>query len=158
MDFSNIITVDRIACGIEGVSKKRTLELLSQLICSGHPNLHQNEVFDSLIAREKLGSTALGKGLAIPHGRLKSSDQTIAAFVQLSNGIDFDSPDSQPVDLLCALLVPPECSEEHLEVLATLSEMFSMRSLREELRNSNDTNKIYTLLVSNANEISKNRK
>lgn len=147
MQIANIISVERIACDVEMASKKRALEQLSELICVDSPSLNQNEVFESLIAREKLGSTGLGKGIAIPHGRLKSGDKTIAAFLQLSKGIDYDAPDGQPVDLLCALLVPPESTDEHLEVLAKLSEMFRQPELRERLRNCHDPEQIIAILT-----------
>ena len=129
MNFAEIISVTRISANVECSSKKRALEMLSNLICDDADNINQNDVFDSLIARERLGSTALGKGIAIPHGRLKTGSQTLAAFVQLKNGVDFDAPDGASVDLLCALTVPEECSDEHLQVLAFLSEMFSIASI-----------------------------
>ena len=147
MKLANLITVDRVACDVDTASKKRALEHLSQLISQDSPELNPNDVFESLIARERLGSTGLGKGIAIPHGRLKSGDQTIAAFIQLVNGVDYDAPDGQPVDLLCALLVPPECSDEHLKVLALLSEMFRNPELRERLRSTHSPEVIYGLLA-----------
>jgi len=147
MQFANIIAPNRIECKVAASSKKRTLEHISHLIGDELADVEQAEVFESLIAREKLGSTGLGKGIAIPHGRLKSTNQTIAAFVQLEKGIDYDAPDEEPVDLLCALLVPPECSDEHLQVLALLSEMFSKAEIRDKLRNANDAATIYSILT-----------
>jgi len=147
MKLANIITVDRVACDVDTASKKRALEHLSQLISTDAPDLNPNDIFESLVARERLGSTGLGKGIAIPHGRLKSGNQTIAAFIQLAKGVDFDAPDGQPVDLMCGLLVPPECSDEHLEVLATLSEMFRSSELRDKLRDSHNPEIIYGLLA-----------
>jgi len=147
MNFSELISINRIATNVECASKKRTLEILSQLICDDCDNINQNDVFDSLIARERLGSTALGKGIAIPHGRLKSGGgETRAAFVQLKEGIDFDAPDGAPVDLLCALSIPEECSDEHLQVLAYLSEKFSNDSVRGKLRNAQDPQEILDVL------------
>jgi len=152
MQFSNIISLNRIECNVAASSKKRTLEHISHLISNEATDIDPNEIFDSLIAREKLGSTGLGKGIALPHGRLKSADKTIAAFVQLEKGIDFDSPDGEPVDLLCALLVPPECSDEHLQVLALLSEMFSNAELREQLRATHDPAIIHSILTQFSSE------
>lgn len=134
MHLDSLLNPEHIACRVHSASKKRALEELSGLIVKGEPDLNQNEVFECLIARERLGSTGLGKGVAIPHGRLKAGDKTIAAFVQLAEGVDYDAPDGQPVDLLCALLVPPESTEEHLETLAQLTEMFRDENLREALR------------------------
>lgn len=147
MKLANLISADRVACDVDTVSKKRSLEYLSHLISDDSPELNPNDVFESLVARERLGSTGLGKGIAIPHGRLKSGDKTVAAFIQLAQGVDFDAPDGQPVDLLCALLVPPECSDEHLEVLALLSEMFSSEKLRDSLRGAHNPEVIYELLA-----------
>lgn len=152
MQFANIITLNRIECNVAASSKKRTLEHISHLISNELADVDQNEIFDSLIAREKLGSTGLGKGIAIPHGRLKSANKTVAAFVQLEKGIDFDAPDGEPVDLLCALLVPPECSDEHLQVLALLSEMFSRPDIREKLRATHDPATIHSILTQFSSE------
>ena len=147
MNFTDIISISRIAAGVECSSKKRSLEMLSKLICDDADNINQNDVFDSLIARERLGSTALGKGIAIPHGRLKSGSQTLAAFIQLKDGVDFDAPDGIAVDLLCALTVPEECSDEHLQVLAYLSEIFSNENTRNKLRSASDSQEIYDILT-----------
>jgi len=152
MQLANLITLNRIECNVAASSKKRTLEHISHLISNGITDVDQNEIFDSLIAREKLGSTGLGKGIAIPHGRLKSANQTIAAFVQLDKGIDFDAPDGEPVDLLCALLVPPDCSDEHLQVLALLSEMFSKPEMRDKLRATHDPETIRQILTQFSSE------
>lgn len=149
MNFSELISLNRIATNVECASKKRTLEVLSQLICDNCDNINQNDVFNSLIARERLGSTALGKGIAIPHGRLKSGGgETLAAFVQLKEGIDFDAPDGEPVDLLCALSIPEECSDEHLQVLAYLSEKFSDEAVRKKLRDAQNPQEILDALTS----------
>lgn len=147
MLIKNILSSNRVACGVETASKKRALEIIAELICVDSPSLNQNEVFESLIAREKLGSTGLGKGIAIPHGRLKSGDSTIAAFIQLSSGVDFDAPDNEPVDLLCALMVPPESTDEHLQVLAHLSEMFRQAELRDDLRKAEKPDQIVKILT-----------
>lgn len=145
MEIADLISIERIACGEESASKKRALEKLSELISSGEADLSQNEVFESLIAREKLGSTGLGRGVAIPHGRLKQSEKTLAAFVQLSEGVDFDAPDGEPVDLLCALLVPPESTDEHLQILSQLTEMFRNPEFRESLRKSHTAEELLQL-------------
>lgn len=150
MQLTEILSTDRIQCDQEMGSKKRVLENISQLICKQEPSLNSTEVFESLIAREKLGSTGLGKGIAIPHGRLKSGNSTIAAFIQLTKGVDFDAPDGQSVDLICALMVPPESNEEHLQILAQLSERFRQAELREKLRNCHNPDEIYQLLTNKA--------
>lgn len=147
MQLSDLITPQRIASELSSGSKKRTLEKLSQLIVANDPDLSQHEVFESLIARERLGSTGLGKGVALPHGRLKESHKTLAAFAQLSEGIDYDAPDNQPVDLCFALLVPPDSTEEHLHILALLSEMLRDEELRDHLRKASSAEELYELLI-----------
>lgn len=121
MQLSDLLSVDTIACDIEAGSKKRVLEQIGGMIADSQPSLSQNQVFESLIGRERLGSTGLGHGVAIPHGRLKNSDITTAAFVKLKQPIDYDSSDGKPVDLLCALLVPEESTQEHLNLLSSLA-------------------------------------
>lgn len=147
MRFEDLISPDRVACGVRASSKKRVLEQLSELIVAREPGISPAEVFESLVARERLGSTALGKGVAIPHGRLKTGGQTLLAFMRLEEGVDFDAPDGSPVDLLCALIVPPESTEEHLQILAKLSEMFGDEALRGELRKAENAESLYRLLV-----------
>ena len=147
MNITDLISVNRIACGVNTASKKRALEKLSELISATEADLSQNEVFESLIAREKLGSTGLGRGVAIPHGRLKQSEKTLAAFIQLAEGVDFDAPDGEPVDLLYALLVPPESTEEHLQVLSQLTEMFRDPDFRQKLRSSRSEEELFQLLA-----------
>jgi len=146
MQLEELLDPERVACSVHSASKKRALEELSHLIVQGDPSLGQTEIFECLVARERLGSTGLGKGVAIPHGRLKSGNKAIAAFLQLDQGVDFDAPDGQPVDLMCALLVPPESTEEHLEILAKLSEMFREPAIREELRTAQKTEDVYKIL------------
>jgi PTS system nitrogen regulatory IIA component len=151
MRVPELITVDRIACNAEAASKKRALEVLSSLISGalgatqGNPEdrLSPMEVFDSLMARERLGSTGLGHGVALPHGRAKKGDQTVVAFARLAKGIDFDAVDREPVDLLFAMLVPEKSTDEHLQLLAQLAEMFSRGEFRESLRHAPDAAAIY---------------
>lgn len=146
MQIAEILTPARVALGAEVSSKKGVLEELANLIAADTPDLTQAEIFDSLCARERLGSTGLGHGVAIPHGRLKGGKQTLGAFMQLNEGIDYDAVDQQPVDLLFALLVPEESTDEHLQILARLAEMFSDTELVEQLRRANSSDNLYDLL------------
>ena len=110
------------------------LESASELLAATDENLSPRAVFDCLIAREKLGSTGLGHGVAIPHGRLAGLDKTIGVFIKVPKGVDFDAPDSEPVDLVFALLVPEESTEEHLQVLSNLASYFNSEGSRKALR------------------------
>lgn len=146
MQLTDLLTIDRVARADEAGSKKRVLETLSKLIASAQPSLAPEEIFESLISRERLGSTGLGHGVAIPHGRVKNGEQTIGAFLQLRDGIDFDAIDNEPVDLMFALLVPEHSTEEHLQLLAQLAEMFSNQELRQRLREATSNGTLYQIL------------
>ncbi|UCE90341.1 MAG: PTS IIA-like nitrogen regulatory protein PtsN [Pseudomonadota bacterium] len=146
MQIVDLITPERIACGVEAGSKKRALEMLSELIARDQETVNTTDVFDSLLARERLGGTGVGHGVALPHGRLRSSDLTIGAFVQLRQGIDFGAADNEPVDLLFALLVPEQSTDEHLQALALLAAMFSNDGFRDKLRGADTPEDLYNLL------------
>ncbi len=134
MQISDILSIDRILCGAESTSKKGALEELARLIAKTDPSLTHTEIFSCLVVREKLGSTGLGKGVAIPHARFEHSSNTVAAFIQLKECINFDSVDQQPVDLIFAFLVPEDSTDEHLQILSKHAEMFSDNSLLDRLR------------------------
>jgi nitrogen PTS system EIIA component len=146
MNIEDILSPERITARADVTSKKSVLELLAELIAQDTPSITQAEIFDSLCARERLGSTGLGHGVAIPHGRLKGSRDTLGAFVQLQKGVDYDAVDQQPVDLLFALLVPEESTNEHLQVLAQLAEMFSDSERLRKLRRAYSAEALYKLL------------
>jgi PTS system nitrogen regulatory IIA component len=113
-------------------SKKRLFEQVGLLFENNH-GIARNLIFDSLFARERLGSTALGQGVAIPHGRIKGLKEAIGAFVRLAQPVPFDAPDGKPVNLVFILLVPEQATEKHLQILSELAQMFSDRSLRESM-------------------------
>ena len=147
MQLSEIINIDRIKCNINVQSKKRALEELSNLVIQEQTQLEANDIFNSLISRERLGATGVGYGIAIPHGRIKNCEQITGAFIKLNEGIDFDAIDNQPVDILFALIVPEESTDEHLQVLALLASMFNDADFRQQLRESNNEENIYQLLT-----------
>jgi len=134
MKLSEILSPDCIRLDSDATSKKRALEFASQLLADKDEGLSPREVFDCLIAREKLGSTGLGQGVAIPHGRIAGLDKTIGVFLRLPRGVDFDAPDNEPVDLVFALLVPEESTEEHLQVLASIASYFDSKGSGDALR------------------------
>lgn len=138
MQLTDLLTVDRINCCDNSSSKKRVLEKISRTIAANQESLDKNTIFDSLISRERLGSTGLGHGVAIPHGRVNGCNQTIGALFTLEQGIDFGAMDNQNVDLLFALLIPENSTEEHLQILAKLAEMFSDTEFVEQLRKTRD--------------------
>jgi nitrogen PTS system EIIA component len=147
MNISDILTSDCVFPDMECHSKKDALDTLAKTIANSDNSISQTEVFDCLIARERLGSTGLGNGIAIPHGRLKNGKKTLAAFIQLDSAVDYDATDKVPVDLLFALIVPEDSTEEHLQTLATLAEMFSDKDTINKLRQSNSSEELYSILT-----------
>lgn len=138
MKITTLLSPDRIVCCDDIASKKRLLEHLSELLCRSSPLLSQQAIFDALVSREKLGSTGLGRGVAIPHGRMAGLEQPVCAFIKVDAPLDFDASDGQPVDLVFCLLVPEDSTEEHLQVLSTIAEIFSNPTLCSALRNCED--------------------
>lgn len=134
VSLADILSPERVRCNAQASSKKKALEMLSELMASAPDMPDARVVADRLLAREKLGSTALGHGVAIPHGRCSEIHNAVAAFMTLSDGVDFDGPDGAPVDLLVGLLVPEECTDSHLQLLAQLAELFSQPGIRDQLR------------------------
>jgi PTS system nitrogen regulatory IIA component len=148
MKIIDLLSADRIVCGVALSSKKRALEALSQLLAeTNEVSLSEAQIFDGLLARERLGSTGLGHGVAIPHGRFKDVSQAVGVFVRLEEGIDFDAIDGEPVDLMFALMVPEESTEEHLQLLASLAEMFSDASMRDRLRQCGSSTDIESIIA-----------
>lgn len=123
-----------VFCNIPGSSKKKVLENIADSIHNAIAQLDNTELFEQLIARERLGSTAIGKGVAIPHCRSDKVEQTIASLVKLNEAIDFDAPDDLPVDLLFVMVVPEQATNEHLQTLAYLAQLFEQSEFRNALR------------------------
>lgn len=146
MQLTDFLTTDRIACNVDAHSKKRALEELSELISHDQQSISATDIFDCLLSRERLGGTGIGFGVAIPHGRLKDSNHSTAALVQLNNGIDFDAIDNEPVDLLFALVVPEQATEDHLKILALLAAMFKDEELRSHMREAKNPEEIMQLI------------
>lgn len=146
MLISDLLSPERIRCDVHTSSKKRLLELISEELARNSDEFSQREIFESLCARERLGSTGLGKGVAIPHGRVKGSQHVEASFFRLSKPLSFDAVDGEPVDLLFALAVPENCGEDHLKLLAHIAELFSDPELLEQLREADSSGKLLQLL------------
>jgi PTS system nitrogen regulatory IIA component len=147
MQISELLNPSRIANRQSSSSKKNSLEMLSRLLAESLPDFADSEIFDSLIGRERLGSTGLGNGVALPHGRVNGLKAPIAALITLEQGIDFDAIDNKPVDLLFALLVPEQSTDEHLQILARLAEMFSNQEFCSKLRNCRDSDQCFKLII-----------
>lgn len=139
MVSADLITESRVLSHCEAASKKRLLETLAALLADGDSMLSSTAVFDRLLERERLGSTGLGQGIALPHARVSGIRAPIGAFVQLRGPVAFDAIDDRPVDLAFGLLVPEATDEQHLQLLATLAAAFDDAAVREALRTAEDS-------------------
>jgi len=148
MLISDLLSPERIRFDIHSSSKKRLLEMISQELARNSDSLSEREIFESLCARERLGSTGLGNGVAIPHGRVKGSETVQASFIRLKKPLPFDAVDGKPVDLLFAMTVPEQCNEDHLKLLAQVAELFSDPSLLKKLRQADNSGRLLQLLSS----------
>lgn len=143
MQIQSILSPARTLCCAPGSSKKRVIENIAHFICQDSPELDPDQVFESLVAREKLGSTGLGQGIAIPHCRIKSCHGIVGALITLDQPTDFDAIDNRPVDILFVLLVPEEATDEHLQVLSELARQFSNSDYCRHLREADCDQSLY---------------
>jgi nitrogen PTS system EIIA component len=146
MDFVDLLSPRRVALGVHATSKKRLLEQLAKLLNDDGDAERERTIYDSLCARERLGSTGLGQGVAIPHGRTDAVGSANAAFIRLAEPIDFNAVDQQPVDLLFALVVPEHFTDQHLILLSQLAEMLSDPDFCQRLRATTDRDALLELL------------
>lgn len=144
--LSRILPAGNVVLDLPVTSKKRAFEQAG-LLFENHHGLARSTVFDSLFSRERLGSTALGHGVAVPHGRVKGLTHALSAFYRLAQPIPFDAPDGQPVSLLMFLLVPETATQQHLDILAELAQLLSDKALRERLMTETDPGIIHQLLT-----------
>lgn len=144
--IASILPLANIEIDLDVGSKKRVFEHVGELI-EGSGHVGRQAVFESLFAREKLGSTGLGEGIAIPHGRLKGLREAVGAFIKLKEPIDFDAPDNKPVSMLFVLLVPEQATDLHLQILGELAQLFSDKTTRERLLNDSDAVQLHQLLT-----------
>lgn len=147
MKLAEILSADRVSSGQTYTSKKKALEELSALLAKG-AKADAADILSSLAAREKLGSTGLGHGVAIPHGRMAGISGSVGAFMRLKHPLDYDAHDGQGVDLIFGLLVPQNASETHLKHLAAIAEMFSDEGFCKQMRAAGDDAALFALLNS----------
>ena len=144
--LANILPVEQVLVGVDATSKKRAFEEAGLLFENLH-GLSRALVTDSLFARERLGSTGLGHGVAIPHGRIKGLKSPMAAVFQLAQSIGFDAPDEQPVKILIFLLVPEAATQKHLEILSEIAELLSNASVRDGMLVSPTAQSLHALIA-----------
>lgn len=143
--LSAILPAAQVLVNVDATSKKRAFEEVG-LMFENLQGLSRALITDSLFARERLGSTGLGHGVAIPHGRIKGLKSPMAAVFRLAQPIGFDAPDEQPVNLLIFLLVPEAATQKHLEILSEIAELLSDAALRERIRSCQDAAELHGLI------------
>ena len=147
MDIASILVLDDVLCKSTFNSKKRTLENIAVHINERYSLLNADEVFSAMIARERLGSTGIGHGIAIPHCRVSNCSQVLGVLVTLANPIDFDAIDGELVDIVFALVVSENQEVDHLKTLSLLAERFLSKSLVEKMRACSDRQSLYDVVI-----------
>ena len=149
--LETILTPGRSLVNVPGGSKKRALEQIANLIGREVPELDTQAVYEALIAREKLGSTGFGNGIAIPHCRLQGCEAPVSALLHLDAPIGFDAIDGAPVDLLFVLLVPQAATDAHLELLRQIASMLDRKDVRDKLRSASSNEALYQVVLDEQN-------
>ena len=146
MRLNEILSLDCTKRAVQCTSKKRALEMISEIVAM-RTGQNPTELFECMLSREKVGSTGIGNGIAIPHARMHSTDQAIAVLLQCESPIEFDSIDNRPVDLLFALLVPDAQCKEHLKTLSSMAERLNNKQVLKQLRKAKSDQELYDIMV-----------
>jgi PTS system nitrogen regulatory IIA component len=144
--IAKLLPESNVLIDLDVSSKKRVFEQVG-LLFENNNSIARSQVFDSLFAREKLGSTGLGQGIAIPHGRIKGLKDAVGGVVRTSQPIPFDAPDGQNVSIIFVLLVPDRATDQHLQILSELAQMFSDKAFREQLLAAPSAAELHRLLT-----------
>ncbi|MGR5252674.1 PTS IIA-like nitrogen regulatory protein PtsN [Vibrio astriarenae] len=147
MQLSEVLTLDCTKSAVPCTSKKRALELISELVAE-QTGISSTELFECMLSREKMGSTGIGNGIAIPHARMQSTDNAVAVLLQCQAPIEFDAIDNRPVDILFALLVPDAQCKEHLKTLSSMAERLNDKQVLKQLRNAQNDQELYDIMIS----------
>lgn len=147
LTIENILSPELTLCRVPASSKKRVMEAIAEQIQKREETLNDVQIFNNLVSRERLGSTGIGQGIAIPHCRLDGLDHVVGVLMTLAEGVNFDAIDNQPVDLVFALVVPKEATSEHLELLSQIAEKFNDRAFCDQLRQCTDGKTLYRQML-----------
>ncbi|MDX1516231.1 MAG: PTS sugar transporter subunit IIA [Woeseiaceae bacterium] len=147
LSLEDIIKPDNVLCNANARSKKHCMEILSELLVRSIPDIPADDIFSNLVERERLGCTSLNAGVAFPHCRVDGLEDSTAALIKLSDAVDFDCSDGEPVDLVFGLMVPMEVDDRHLAEITSIAEVLANEDLREALRECNTSNELYTTLL-----------
>lgn len=153
MRVRELLTEDRTYNQVAVSSKKRLLDQIAQLAAASCSGLNEPEIFEALVAREKLGSTGIGEGIAIPHCRLAHCDKAVGLLLKLEQAVEFDAIDGRPVDLVFVLLVPEQNPEQHLKTLSHLANLFNDDDYRADLRQAQTSHQLYKVAVESEAEL-----
>jgi PTS system nitrogen regulatory IIA component len=145
--IAELLSPERCLCRVEGGGKKRLFETVAHVLGGEQAEFHPDELVSGMLAREKLGSTALGGGIAIPHCRLADCEVACGVLLTLDSAADFDAPDDEIVDLIFALVVPSEATDEHLNILADLARLFSRQAFRDAVRACDSPQAMYDTVL-----------
>ncbi len=148
MQINQVLSLDCTKSAVQCTSKKRALEFISQ-IAADYTGQNSTELFECMLNREKMGSTGIGNGIAIPHARMFHFDKAVAILVQCTEPIEFDAIDHKPVDLLFALLVPDDQCKEHLKTLSAMAERLNDKQVLKKLRAAQSDKELYDIMVDN---------
>ncbi|GAA5645733.1 PTS IIA-like nitrogen regulatory protein PtsN [Vibrio proteolyticus] len=146
MQLSEVLSLDCTKSAVHCTSKKRALEMISEIVAE-HTGLNSTELFECMLSREKMGSTGIGNGIAIPHARMSESDKAVAVLLQCDEPIEFDAIDNRPVDLLFALLVPDAQCKEHLQTLSKMAERLNDKQILKQLRSAQSDQELYDVMI-----------
>ncbi|MDX9860991.1 MAG: PTS IIA-like nitrogen regulatory protein PtsN [Rhodospirillales bacterium] len=149
MEISDLITTESVIPHLHATSKKQALQELAKR-AAGISGMHERAIFDVLLERERLGTTGVGNGIAIPHGKLPNLDRLYGLFAKMDKPIDFDAIDEQPVDLIFLLLAPEAAGADHLKALARVSRLLRDKSGCEKLRGTDSAEALYAILTESA--------
>ena len=147
MTLEQLIRPDSVLCNAQARSKKHCIEILSELLARKTPEIGSEQVFENLVKRERLGCTGLDKGVAFPHCRVDGLDTSIGAMILLSEPVDFDAPDGEPVDLVFGLMVPDEIDASHGESIRLVTSILADEGLRSRLRSAKSSSDLYEALI-----------
>lgn len=147
MTISALLSPQRIFLDTEISSKKKLLELIANIVAD-QTRLAESSIYNNLLNRERLGSTGLGHGIAVPHARVENLDKTIGCLFRLKEPVNFEAPDNQPVDLVFTIIIPQEATEEHLMILSSLARIFSQTDVCEAIRGATSRDEIVQIIES----------
>ena len=150
MSLQEIIKPDGVLCNATARSKKHCLEILSELLIRNHPDMASDDIFECLIERERLGCTGLDRGAAFPHCRVDGIEDSVAVLIKLSEPVDFDSPDGEPVDIVFGMIVPSEVNDSHRADIKLVTQVLADDGLRARLREMNSSKDLYDALINGA--------